>query len=167
MSCVAIRQVLDMKKIWALLPAAVLALALAGCGTEYVDTNGDDDFTLQTITDENIVKLDLGASGLTYSEQEFGFGITSTEYSSKNFNGVEEIYLTNYIFPSSFYIYVGYLNVSSGNFKLAVVNNDEVIREIPIGTFSEQIYFEDIQGSFAIRLAGESAAFQLNIDTEM
>lgn len=156
-----------MKKSWALLLAAVLVFALAACGTEYADTNGDDDFTLQTITDENIVKLDLGASGLTYSEQDFGFGVISTEYYSKNFNGVEEIYLTNYLLPSSFYIYVGYLNVSSGNFKLAVVNNDEIIREIPIGTFGEQIYFENIQGSFAIRLAGESAAFELNIDPEM
>lgn len=155
-----------MKKICAWLCVAVLCLGLAACGTEYADTNGEDDLTLQTITDENIIDLSVGASGLSYSEQEFGLGITSTEYYAKNFNGVQEIYLNNYLLPSSFYIYVGYLNVKGGNFKLAVVNNDEIIREIPDGTFNEQIFFEDIQGSFAIRLAGESAAFELNIDTE-
>lgn len=144
----------------------LLCIMLTACGTEYADTNGADDYTLQTITDEQIVDLSTRASGLSYLEQNFGGGIYSTEYSSKNFNGVEEIYLTNYILPSSFYIYVGYLNVDSGNFKLAIVNNDEVIREVPIGTFNEQIYFEDIVGSFAVRLAGESAAFHLNIDID-
>lgn len=155
-----------MKKFAVILLMGLLCLALAGCGTIYEDTNGADDYTLQTITDENIVKQDLGASGLNYTEEQYPGGFYSTEYSAKNFNGVHEIYLTNYILPSSFYIYVGYLNVNSGNFKLAIVNNDEVIREIPDGTFNEMIYFEDIQGYFAIRLAGESAAFELNIDTE-
>lgn len=153
-----------MKKLW--LIAAVLCLMLTGCGTEYEDTNGADDFTLQTITDEQIVNLSTGASGLNYTEEHYIAGIYSTEYSAKNFNGVEQIYLNNYILPSSFYVYVGYLNVSGGNFKMVVINNDEIIKEVPIGTFNEQIYFEDIVGSFSIHLAGESAAFQLNIDTD-
>lgn len=152
-----------MKRFWLV---ALLCLALAGCGTQYEDTNGADDYTLQTITDEQIVKLSTGASGLKYSEMDWGLGITSTEYSSKNFNGVEQIYLNNYILPSSFSIYVGYVNVSSGNFKLAVVNNDEIIQEIPIDTFNETIYFDDITGSFAIHVAGESAAFKMHITAD-
>lgn len=149
-----------------LLLAGVLALGLVACGTEYADTNGDDDFTLQTITDENIVKMDVGAGGLKYSKESIGDAVYSTEYSGKNFNGVEQIFFTNYLLPSDVRVYIGYFNVDSGNFKLAVINNDEIIREIPVGLFNKEFMFEDISGSFAIHLAGESAAFELNIDIE-
>lgn len=145
---------------------AVLCVALAGCGTEYADTNGVDDYSLQTIGDEEIVNLSVGASGLKYSEESIGDAIYSTEYSGQSFNGVEQIFLTNYLLPSDVRVYIGYLNVSGGNFRLVVVNNDEIIEEIPIGAFNEEFMFEDISGSFAIHLAGESAEFELNISVD-
>ena len=57
-----------MKKALCLLAAVLLCFGVSGCGGEgYEDTNGADDFTLETITDENIINLDVGASGLSYS----------------------------------------------------------------------------------------------------
>lgn len=151
-----------MKKLLSFLLMILLCLTLAGC-EEYEDTNGADDFTLQTITDENIIKMDIGSSGLTYKETNVG-GLKTSEYSSKNFNGVDEIYVTSYILESDVEIYIGHMSVEKGNFKLAVILDDEIIKEIPLDAFSESYYFEDIKGDFSVRVAGESAAFEFYID---
>ena len=77
-----------MKKITILLAAILyLCFSLAACTTAYEDTNGADDFTLQTITDENIIHLETGSSGLNYTEEHLGDIIHSSSYSAKNFNG--------------------------------------------------------------------------------
>lgn len=151
-----------MKKLLCIALTISLMLSLFSCGTVYEDTNGPDDYSLQTITNENIVNLDIGASGLGYSKTEIG-GISSEEYSSRNFNGVERIYLTNYLLPSDTFVYIGHLNVKSGNFRLVVVNNDEIIYDFPLDTFGEEFFFENLKGSFAIHVVGESAAFEFYI----
>ena len=143
-----------------------LVLMLGGCGTKYEDTNGADNFALQTITDENIIARDLGASGLTYTEAHLGDIVHSSEYSSKNFNGVEQIYLVDFLLPSDVDVYIGHMNVKQGNFKLAVINNDEIIFEIPLDAFNELYRFEDLTGSFSIHVAGESAAFEFHMDVQ-
>ena len=152
-----------MKKLLSLMIVLAMCLSLVACGEEYEDTNGEDNYSLQTITDENIVNRDIGASGLGYSETEVA-GIVSTEYESKNFNGVEEIYLTNFIGKSDVEVYIGHMNVENGNFRLVVINNDEIIYDIPLDSFGETYYFEDLKGTFAIHVAGESAAFSFHID---
>lgn len=151
-----------MKRLLGLLLMILLCFTLAGC-EEYEDTNGDDDYTLQTITDENIIHLETGASGLSYKELNLG-SLKSTEYSSKNFNGVEQIFLTNFIGKSDVEVYIGHMNVKKGNFKLVVIHNDEIIKEIPVDAFNETYLFEDLKGTFSVHVAGESAAFEFHID---
>lgn len=152
-----------MKRIIGLLLIFSMCIGLTGCGPTYEDTNGDDVFTLQTITDDDIIHLRTGASGLNYTKENIGEIIYSSEYSSKNFNGVEQIYLTNCILPSDVWVYIGHLSVTKGNFKLAVVNNDKIIHTFDLDTFGEEIRFENIKGSFSIHVAGESAAFSFHI----
>lgn len=153
-----------MKKILCLILVSCMCYALVGCGTKYEDTNGTENFTLQTITDENIIKLETGSSGLSYSEENLGDVVHMSEYSSKNFNGVEEIYSTNYIVSSDVRVYIGHMNVKSGNFKLVAINNEQIIHEFDLETFGEEFYFEDITGTFSIHVAGESAAFNFYIE---
>ena len=153
-----------MKKLLCLVLICLLLFSMTACGTEeYADTNGPDDYTLQTITDENIIKMDIGGSGFSHKESNL-FGITSEEYYSKNFNGVYRLYLTNYVLPSDAIIRISYINVHSGNFKMVAVLNDEIYYEFPIGTFSEDFYFEDMKGTFAIYCAGESADFEMHYE---
>ena len=151
-----------MKKLFSLLLVFLMILALSACGTEYEDTNGDDNFDLQTITDEDIIHLQTGSSGLSYSETSVSI-ISSSEYYSKIFNGVEQLYLANYFADSDVVVTVGYLNVTAGNFRMVVINNDEIIFDIPLDSAAEAYTFEDVNGSFAIHIAGESAAFELNL----
>lgn len=151
------------KRLLSVILVCCMSCLLAGCGTEYEDTNGAENFTLQTITDEEIIDLSTGASGLSYTEENLGF-LHSSEYSAKNFNGVERIYLTTFIGKSDVEIYIGHLNVESGNFKLVVINNDEIIKEIPLDAFGETFRFEDLKGDFSVHVAGECAKFDFYID---
>ncbi len=153
-----------MKKLLCLILITTLCLGLTACGTKYEDTNGADVYTLQTITDEDIIHLKTGSSGLAYKESTIANVIKSTEYSSKNFNGVEELYTTNYILPSTVGVRVDYINVKSGNFRLVAINNDEIIHDFPLDCFSEEFYFENIKGTFSIHAVGESASVEFNFE---
>ena len=152
-----------MRKFIAILLIICICLTIGGCGTTYEDTNGADNFELQTITDENIIHLETGASGLAYKESNLGL-LQSSEYYSKNFNGVEQIYLTNFVGSSDIYVYIGHMNVESGNFRLVVINDDKIIHEFDLDTFGEEFLFEDLTGTFSIHVAGESAKFDFYID---
>lgn len=152
-----------MKKRLLTFVVAFMCLGMVSCGTQYEDTNGPDDFTLQTITDENIINLETGSSGLSYKEQNAA-GFHSSKYYAKNHNGVDQIFLTDFIGPSDVEVYIGHMAVESGNFKLVVINNDEIIKEIPVDAFNESFYFENLTGTFAIHVAGESAKFDFHID---
>ena len=154
-----------MKKLLCMILVFSMCFALVGCGTEYPDTNGEDNFDLETITDENIINLETGASGLTYEELNLG-ALHSSEYSAKNFNCVERLYFTSFIGKSDVCVYIGHMTVESGNFRLVVINNDEIIKDIPLDTFNEDIWFEDLTGDFAIHVAGESAKFDFHIEVE-
>lgn len=152
-----------MKKVSKIIMVFLLLGCMCGCGTKYEDTNGSDT-TLQTITDENIINLDLGSSGLKYSESEIA-GITiDAKYSSKNFNGVQRIYDTRFILESDVNIMINSLSIHEGNFKLAFINDGKIIKEVSSDMFGEMIYFEDLIGVFSIHIAGESASFELYIE---
>lgn len=141
-----------------------LCILVVGCSKKYDDTNGKECYDLQTISDQNIIHLDVGASGLSYSEESLNDIFFSSKYSSKDFNGVEQIYLNNYLINSSVHVYIGTMTIKSGNFKLAVINNDKIIYEFDRETFNQEFVFDDIKGSFSIHVAGESAAFEFDID---
>ena len=150
-----------MKKLFSVLLVFLMVLALSACGTQYEDTNGDDNFALQTITDEDIIHLQTGSSGMSYREDSVGI-ISSCEYYSKNFNGVDQLFLTNYIGDSDVTVSIGYINVTAGNFRMVVINNDEIIFDVPLDSAAEAYIFEDINGSFSVHVAGESAAVEFN-----
>ena len=152
-----------MKKWMNLFVCGCLCFCLVGCGETYEDTNGADDYSLQTITDENILNMDLGSSGIAYSEESAGGIIAGQEYSASNFNGVYEIYTTSYLGNSEVMVSVDGLQVNSGNLRIVVVYEGEIIKDIPLDSTSQTVTFEDISGDFSVRIAGESANFVCNI----
>lgn len=151
-----------MKKITKLLSACFSIFILSACVFMYEDINGDST-ELCTISNENIIKMDVGSSGLKYAESKLARSMVS-EYSAKNFNGVEQIYFTSFIEKSNVFVYIGHLSVKSGNFKMVVVNNDKIIKEIPNEAFGEEFYFQDVVGDFSIRVAGENANVEFYVD---
>lgn len=156
-----------MKKQVSLILAVMISLSCifgtTGCDgiKEHIeDTNGPDDYSLNTITDSNIINLDLGAMGLVKETDIFNDGIT---FKSKKFSGVERILLTNYFLPSDFHFQIAGFYVTGGNFKMLVVNKDEIIAEIEPGDFPECL-IRGLTGDLSLIIAGESAEFQFTID---
>lgn len=132
------------------------------------DTNGSSDYSLTTITNENIINLDLGAIGVpqpyTNSFTVGGINISSgIEFSSKKYTGVSEILYTNYLTSSDFEIDLHSFTVDKGNFKMVVVHNDEIVATLEPGE-AVNYRLEDVSGNISLRIAGESASFSFIMD---
>ena len=128
------------------------------------DTNGPDDYTLTTITDENIIKQDMGmVGGIKLHRDIIGSGIT---FSSDGFTGVYEVLYDNYVLPSDFHLELTNLTVTGGNFRAVIVHDDKIVENLEFN--SEDNLFidyllEDVTGTVKLVLAGESAAFSFSM----
>ena len=125
------------------------------------DTNGADDLSLQTITDENIINLDFGAVGGPTISRRNGWSNT-VEFSAKKYTGVTEILYDNYIGTTGFEVALSDFEVYDGNFKLIVVYNDEIVATLEPGAVVEY-RLEDVSGYISLRIAGESASFSFTM----
>ena len=145
------------------LAAALIAVAViwfAGGGLEHIeDTNGPENFTLQTITDDNIRALDLGALNVS---QKTGLltGDTVT-YSSDKFTGVYEVFREN-IITNRYEITVNHARVDAGNFKMVLCVDDEIVHTFALNELTQTFVLEDVSGTVSLRIAGESADFQFD-----
>lgn len=136
------------------------------------DTNGPEDFSLVTITDENIINLDMGArNSMTVKEKGVEVGglkiNKAVEIYSKKFTGVTEVMYQNYIFASGVVIELDYLKVESGNFKMVLVCDDEMIQVIEPSDEPIRIELGEIRGTLSLRIAGESAAYRFRISEQI
>ncbi len=152
-----------MKKFIQVLCALFMAFSLCGCSETFEDRNGAENTSLNTITNEDILAKSITSSGLEYTETNF-MGITTFEYHDNNFNGVEEVFYVDYFLPSHVEVSVNYIELESGNFRMYVINEGKILKEIENGVFAESYIFEDITGEFYIRVAGESAKVEFDFD---
>lgn len=132
------------------------------------DTNGPDDYSLTTITDENILNLDMGAinpikkKGISLDLGSVTVG-SGLEFSSRNFTGVYEVMYNNYFLDSDVVIELNYLKVNSGNFRMVVVYNGEIIETIEPSDEPIEFRMEDVNGTVSLRIAGESADYEFSM----
>ena len=152
-----------LKKLFPLLAAAVLIVVaviwFTGSNLEHIaDTNGPDDFTLQTITDDNIRNRDIGALNVGQSTSLVSDTVT---YSSKKFTGVYEVFTEN-IVTNRYEITVNHARVDAGNFKMVLCVDDEIVHEFTLNTLSQTFVLEHVNGTVSLRIAGESADFMFD-----
>ncbi len=155
-----------MKKVLCLILVMSFAIFAAGCGVEFEDTNGPDDYSLTQITDENIINMDVGAANYTQKpgSDECSDLSQMVEFKSNNFNGVAEIYSTRLLGKSDLTIDVTNLQVSSGNYRLSVVQDGEIIYDFPLNEMMQTYELRDTNGDISIRMSGESADFYMSIE---
>ncbi len=122
------------------------------------DTNGADNYNLQTITDANIINRDIGAMGLKKSNSI----VTNTiSYSSEKFTGVEEIYGEN-IVANRMEFNINHAHVAEGNFKIVLLVDDEIVHEFKLNELMQTYVLENPSGYVSLRIAGESANFMFD-----
>ncbi len=140
---------------------AVFALWMFSSDLEHIeDTNGADDYTLQQITDYNILKMDTGALNLVEAKELFN---NLPVYKSDKYTGVSEIYADN-IIGNRLDITLYNLWVKSGNFRVVLVHNDEIVHEFRLNELMQSYTLENPKGNVSLRIAGESADFEFSYD---
>ena len=146
-----------MKMFLCLMMIVLAVFGAAGCGSVAIeDTNGADDFSLTTITDENIIKQDIGCSAYSSpAEEDAGIG----KYKGNDFSGVAELYTINLIGKSDLTINVSTIQVDEGNFRLMVLQDDEIIYEFDLEEMDQTFALRDTNGTVSVKMAGESADF--------
>ena len=106
------------------------------------------------------MKKDVGALNYRKHTGPLNDGVT---FSSDKFTGVAEIMLTNFVLPSDFDLQVAGFHINSGNFRLVVVHNDEIVADLEPDLFAS-CYLEDVTGTVSVVIAGESADFAFSLD---
>ncbi|MBQ7295226.1 MAG: hypothetical protein IJW86_03410 [Clostridia bacterium] len=145
--------------VGAVIFVAVIVVMMFTSDLEHIeDTNGADNYSLQQITDSNIINMDTGALNLKITEDIISNTVT---YSSDKFTGVEEIYGTNLV-GNRFEITVYHAQVNSGNFKIVLLEDDKIVHEFKLNELMQTYVLENPSGHIALRIAGESADFKLD-----
>jgi len=148
--------------IFAIALIVVAVIWFMGSDLEHIeDTNGPDNYSLTTITDANIIKMDTGSLGGPNKSKNILSG-DAIEFSADKFTGVYEILYDNFIGKSDFVLDLSSFTVSGGNFKMAVVHNDEIVATLEPDLFVSY-RLDDIKGHVSLRIAGESASFSFFI----
>lgn len=145
--------------IGALVLIVVAAVWFMQTDLEHIeDTNGAENYNLQTITDSNIINRDIGAMGLKISNSTV---TNTTSYSSEKFTGVEEIYGEN-IVANRMEFNINHASVTEGNFKIVLLVDDEIVHEFKLNELMQTYVLENPSGYVSLRIAGESANFMFD-----
>lgn len=140
---------------------AVFALWMLSSDLEHIeDINGPDVYKLQQINDSNIIKMDTGSLNLTEKTEVLS---SLPLYTSKKYTGVSEIYKTN-IISNRFEITLYNLWVKSGNLRVVLVYNDEIVHDFKLNELTQTYTLENVKGTVSLRIAGESADFEFSYD---
>ena len=153
--------------LWIILAIAILVFGGYSLLTEtpdhIQDTNGPEDISLAVITDENIIKQDIGARNVTIDANALNPLNDGVTIKSDNFSGVYRIFLTNFLFDSDFVMDVAGFWVNSGNFRMCIINEGKIIADVEPGMLVD-VSLSDLNGVFELVIAGESADFEFTLD---
>ena len=146
---------------------AVCAVWFLGSDLEHIeDTNGADNFSLATLTEEDLLAKSLTCTGGPNRSTgrlnlPGGWSISDgVELYAKKFSGVTDILWADYILPSDFSLSLDHFSVTGGNFRMMVINEGKIIADIQPGD-QVDILIEGLTGYTTVRIAGESAAFSI------
>lgn len=134
----------------------VLSIMFCSCtATVLKDTNGEDDYSLQTITDKDIIDGTNTTQFMAVSKTKDGERICS----ARKFSGVLPVYDAE-INANKFSITLS-SRITVGNAKLVLVYNDEIVHEFDVNSTDQTADLEDVHGIVQLKIAGESADYEL------
>ena len=130
-----------------------LVLLLSSCSLKQIeDTNGEEDTSLVTLTDDDIIN---GSSSISYvSVQHRSDGKASL--SVDTFSGVKEVDTIKFDSDAVFDINV---KLDKGNLAVVLIKNDEIVHRIPVNEETKITLEKDVK--YYLVVAGESAGFKI------
>lgn len=142
-----------------LLLLSISLLTFSSCMSHIEDTNGEDDHSLCSLTDEDMV------DGGSYLQQ----GSTRSEINGKvkirinKFSGVNTIESIRIRGEAKKLTLTA--TVESGNFRLFIVKDGEIFADLKADGTQDSVTFSD-NGEYHLRIAGESAHIEIAYEIE-
>ena len=147
-----------MKKLKLTCVFVIISLLLTSCTvsrwSKIKDTNGEEDRTLQTITAEDILRLNSFLSVISVTNHKSD-GTTSV--SIDKFSGVK----TLETFGKGRYDITVALKSDNGNIRLVLCDREKIIAEFEADGESSTVGFDCTSGKVYLKLAGEEAQVDL------
>lgn len=162
--------------VFAVVLVAVIAVwMLVNPGPEHIeDTNGADNYSLQTITEQDVIEQKMGTRG-TVRERETHLDIAGwsvsdgIRYSSDKLTGVDMLYSTTLFKGSDIHVTLAEFEIKEGNFAFYIVFDGEVVGKIlPSDDAYSEFLLENVEktGTLEYVIAGESASFEFLAPTD-
>ena len=146
-----------MKQTLCAMLALVILLSLPGCTpTSYADTNGEEDFSLQTLTERDLIQ-GTNTSKMMSSTVTMG---DKTTCKAQTLSGVEVLYEKR--LKGETLDLVVSCQITKGNARLVLVLDDEIIHDFTLNKDSQHFTMENVTGKVYLKLAGESAGYTVS-----
>lgn len=143
-----------------LLVMSAVLIFFASCSAGHIeDTNGDKT-ELCSIQMEDIVRQRTNYSSFASSFKRVSDTVT---FKAKKFSGVKSILTVNAESDREELVIKSEVTLSTGNLRVVVLQDGEFISDISISG-SDTVTIKNPSGKLDIRVAGESAGFEIKID---
>ena len=124
------------------------------CASHIEDTNGEDDCSLCSLTDEDIINGTSSLSQRSISNRRNDRGSMSVE----KFSGVRTVDSINV--RNTAETLTCTVNVNSGNFRAVIVKDGEIFADLTIDGTKNSVKLTE-SGKYELKIAGESACFEM------
>lgn len=145
--------------IFAVLVVAAIAFfpTIGSNVKEYKDTNGENDFSLCKITDEDIIEgMDSSTLNIvTFDEEQNEYW-----YLGKYFNGSTSL-STGTPLTKNNTINIQKFSVTKGNARLLVLADNTIVHDFSPNESNQELSLNNLQGDISLVIAGESTNFEV------
>ena len=148
-----------MKRYWIIGLILAMCLGLAACG-QIEDTNGEQDYSLATITEEQLVKGTNSSSKVGFLHTQIN---DSHTFKVNKFSGVEAIESVRATENTKSITFLVESTRNSGNLYVYVRCDDRIVGEFEIGARDDLVIETPAPGKYELCVAGESASYELNV----
>ena len=145
--------------IFAVLVVAAIAFfpTIGSNVKEYKDTNGENDFSLCKITDEDIIEgMDSSTLNIvTFDEEQNEYW-----YLGKYFNGSTSL-STGTPLTKNNTINIQKFSVTKGNARLLILAENTIVHDFTPNESNQELSLNNLQGDISLVIAGESTNFEV------
>lgn len=128
-----------------------------GSTKEYKDTNGENNYSLCKITDEDIIE---GMDSSTLNIVTFDEEKNEYWYLGKFFNGSTTLGTANDL-TSNNTIEIQKFSVTKGNARLLILADDKIVYDFTPNESNQSFSLDNLNGNIRLVIAGESSNFEV------
>lgn len=137
--------------------ALIFFFPSTGSTKDYKDTNGEDNYSLCKITDEDIIE---GIDSSTLNIVTFDESKNEYWYLGKFFNGSTTLGTANDLTADNT-IVIQQFSVTKGNTRLLILADDKIVHDFTPNESNQEYSLNNLQGDISLVVAGESANFEV------